>query len=120
MGLDIFFTRKKVDNIGYFRKVNFLVRYFGDLGFDIPNQTPLSIKKEDVEELLERCNQVLEDHDKAPELLPTMRGFFFGSTNYDQYYFEDVKEVRDYINDTLLPIFEDLGEDEYIFFETWY
>ena len=28
MGLDIFFTKKKTSVVGYFRKVNFLVKYF--------------------------------------------------------------------------------------------
>lgn len=27
MGLDIYFTKMKTSNVGYFRKVNFLVRY---------------------------------------------------------------------------------------------
>ena len=49
-----------------------------------------------------------------------MSGFFFGSTEYDKYYFEDVKKVRDYIKNTLLPKFEELGSEEEIFFETWY
>lgn len=56
----------------------------------------------------------------AETLLPTMEGFFFGSTDYDEYYFEDVKEVRDYVKDILLPQFDKLGSNESIFFETWY
>ena len=120
MGLDIYFTKRKSEEIGYFRKVNFLVKYFEDLGFDVENQIPFRISKEDAEVLLSRCNQVLKDHSKASELLPTMSGFFFGSTEYDKDYFEDVKEVRDYIKNTLLPKFEELGSEEEIFFETWY
>lgn len=73
-----------------------------------------------MEVLLSRCNQVLKDRSKASELLPTMSGFFFGSTEYDEHYFKDVKEVRDYIKNTLLPKFEELGSEEEIFFETWY
>ena len=38
MGLDIFFTRKTSEEVGYFRKVNFLVSYFEQLGFDVENQ----------------------------------------------------------------------------------
>ena len=120
MGLDIFFIKKRRKEIGYFRKVNFLVKYFKDLGFDVENQTPFCISKEDAEVLLSRCNQVLKDHSKASELLPTMDGFLFGSIEYNEYYFNDVKEVRDYIKNTLLPEFEKLGSEEEIFFETWY
>ena len=49
-----------------------------------------------------------------------MDGFFFGSTDYDEYYFEDVQEVRDYVKNILLPQFSKLEPDESIYFETWY
>lgn len=120
MGLDIFVTRKKRSQIGYFRKVNFLVKFFEKKGFDVQNQVPLIIEKEDAEELLSKCEEVLKDYSKGPELLPTMSGFFFGSTDYDKYYYEDVEHVRDYIKDKLLPEFDNLGENEDIYFETWF
>lgn len=118
MGLDIFFETHKT--IGYFRKVNFLVRYFADLGFDVENQTPFYITKDQVVELRNRCRMVLEDHDQANDLLPTMSGFFFGSTNYDEYYFEDVEQVLEYCEETLLPMFDELDDRESIYFSTWY
>jgi hypothetical protein len=31
----------------------------------------------------------------AEELLPTQEGFFFGSTEYDEWYMESVKETHD-------------------------
>lgn len=120
MGLDIYFTKKTTEEIGYFRKVNFLVKFFENIGFDTPNQTPLRITSTDAEELLSRCDKVLNDHSLAETLLPTMEGFFFGSTDYDEYYFEDVEEVRDYVKNTLLPQFDKLESNEAIFFETWY
>ena len=120
MGLDIFLTKKKRTNIGYFRKVNFLVKFFKDKGFDVLNQTPLAITREDAEELLSKCEEVLKDHSKGPELLPTMSGFFFGNTDYNDYYYDAVEAVRDYVKDKLLPEFDTLEEDEDIYFETWF
>ena len=120
MGLDIYLTKKKCSEIGYFRKVNFLVNFFKKKGFDVPNQIPLAIKREDAEELLSKCEEVLKDHSKGPELLPTMSGFFFGSTDYDNYYYDDVKAVRNYVKDKLLPEFDTLEEEENIYFEIWY
>lgn len=120
MGLDLYFIKKKHKKLGYFRKVNFLVKFFEKKGFDVPNQTPLEIKKEDVEELLSKCEEVMQDHSKGPKLLPTMSGFLFGSTDYDNYYYEDVEAVRNYIKDELLPEFDTLEEDEGIYFETWF
>ena len=120
MGLDLFFSKTRTDELGYFRKVNFLVKYFKDIGFDVDNQIPLEINKKDAEDLLNRCNLVLEEPDKAPELLPTMDGFFFGSTDYNEYYLYTVKKVRDFLKDILIPEFNNLDENEQITFTTWY
>lgn len=120
MGLDIYFNKKKCSEIGYFRKVNFLVKFFKNKGFDVENQTPMVISKEDAEELKSLCNKVLKDHSKAKELLPTMDGFFFGSVDYDNLYFKNVESVKIWIEKTLLPKFNGLEDGEYIEFSTWY
>ena len=121
MGLDIYFEKRKVEylELSYFRKVNFLVKYFLDLGYDVENLKDVVICKEDIEELLNRCCKVLENNDLASELLPTTEGFFFGSTNYDDYYFKDVEDVRTTCID-LLEEFESLDAHEEIIFKIWY
>lgn len=118
IGLDIFF--EKHSEIGYFRKVNFLVAYFEDLGFDVDNQVPFYIEKDHIIALIDRCKTVLDDHSKAPEELPTCKGFFFGSTEYDEGYFYDVEMVLRYCENTLLPMFDELADSEGIYFATWY
>lgn len=35
--------------------------------------------------------KLIENQEIAEDLLPTQGGFFFGSTDYDEYYFEDIK-----------------------------
>ena len=62
----------------------------------------------------------MKNHELADKLLPTMNGFFFGSTDYDEYYYDDVKQVFEYCKNHLLPTFNELEEDEYLTFETWY
>lgn len=120
MGLDITFCKVKRKDLKYYRKVNFLVSFFEQEGMDVSSQSPFQINKHQVEDLLDRCNKILEDHTKAEELLPTMSGFFFGNTDYDDSYFDSVQDVRDFINETLLPEFESLKDDEYIYFDIWY
>lgn len=120
MGLDLYFYRTKTEEIGYFRKVNFLVYFFESLDYEIDNCVPITITKEDVEELLGRCEEVLNNHEKAEELLPTTDGFFFGNTSYGEDYFLDVKYVKDYVENELLPQFEDLYSDEKIEFKIDY
>jgi hypothetical protein len=77
--------------IAYFRKVNFLMEFFNYDG----NCEYKEIDREQVEELIRRCKVVFLENkvSTAQELLPTTSGFFFGSTDYDEYYFSDVEEV---------------------------
>lgn len=120
MGLDIFINKIRCSEIGYFRKFNFLVKFFLEKGLDVENQISLEINKNDIKELLSKCEEVLKDHSKAPELLPTMSGFFFGNTKYNEYYYNDVKYVRNYIKNKLLPEFDNLRENEQIYFNISY
>lgn len=124
MGLDIYFHLNKkgqeeTSEIGYFRKVNFLVQFFEDYG-EVENLKPLKIEKSWIKDLINCCDEVLKDNSKADELLPTTPGFFFGSTNYNENYFYSVEEVKYFCEDCLMEEFENLEDDEYITFEIWY
>ena len=61
------------------------------------------VSKDDLIELYNTLKEVNVNKDKAEELLPTTSGFFFGGTDYDEYYFNEVKrtieELRPYIQD---------------------
>lgn len=76
----------------YFRKVNFVYHFFSP---KLQNECCF-VTKEDLKELISRCKRVLKNKSKrlAEELLPTQSGFFFGSTDYDEYYFDDVKDCK--------------------------
>lgn len=50
----------------------------------------------------------IEDPTAAMEMLPTQGGFFFGSTQYDQYYFQDLADTVEMLEKILSnPRFED-------------
>lgn len=48
------------------------------------------------------------------ELLPTTSGFFFGSTNYDEFYIEDIKDTVSILREVL----EETNFDEYKIYYT--
>ena len=75
----------------YFRKVNFIFYYFDQTIGTMQDQWFAFVKPEDVDDLIDRCERVLKNHELAHSLLPTQSGFFFGSTDYDDWYFSDVK-----------------------------
>lgn len=93
-------------------KVDFLVRYFEDLGFDSEEQSSFEISKEDVEVLLSRCQKVINNPNLAEEILPTLEG-----TGYDEFYYDSVKAVKKFIKKVLLPKFDELQDRETIYFE---
>lgn len=58
-----------------------------------------------------------------------MEGSCFGNTEYDDSYFNNVKEVKDFLKDKLLPEYDKLEEmrikgdvsyDDYIQFYAWF
>lgn len=100
MGLDITLKTRKSEK--YFRKVNFLIPFVeSKIGHELDDCEWVTLTKADLEDLVARCKEVLANHDKAEELLPTRDGFFFGGTAYDEWYFQDVQQVLDDVSDLL-------------------
>ena len=56
------------------------------------------------------------DKEYAEDLLPTTSGFFFGNTDYDHGYWEDVKAVNEWVTNLLA----DLAEDEMVLMYCWW
>lgn len=98
----------------YYRKDNFLFAYF-DNKYTMLDECFSVVTKEDVLDIINKCKIILEDHDQAEELLPTQAGCFFGSTDYDEYYFESVECVLKQFEEELLPLF-DGGWNVYVYF----
>lgn len=91
----------------YFRKVNFIYAYFQNKLVE----EEAWVTREDLEDLIDKCEKILADHSLAEELLPTQSGFFFGSTDYDDWYFSDVKSCLK----QMTKLLKELKDDEQIF-----
>lgn len=95
MGLDMYLTIKTDHGdfeAAYWRKANQIHDWFVQNvqdGVDECDEYPVTPGELMI--LVETCQKVLADRDLAEELLPTTSGFFFGSTDYDQYYFDDLE-----------------------------
>lgn len=93
--------------IAYWRKVNFLYAYFNDLDLIDHDFECAWVDKDNIEDLIERCNAVLDDHSKAEDELPTQSGFFFGSTAYDEWYIHDVRDAKKQLTKVLKGLKDD-------------
>jgi hypothetical protein len=78
--------------VAYWRKANAIHKWFVDNcqgGLDECQETWIS--REQMQQLIDICKEILKDRKKADELLPTASGFFFGSTTYDEWYERDLE-----------------------------
>ena len=85
---------KTVIEVGYWRKANQIHQWFVDnVQEGVDNCATYYVSREQLEELKTICEEVLKHPEKAEELLPTQEGFFFGTTEYDEWYFDDIQET---------------------------
>lgn len=130
MGLDILILRKKIildpelaklqqDEVGhvagYFRKFNALLNWVNTHVRSIDNCEEVVLTREHLETLKVTLQNLTREN--CHELLPTQDGFFFGSLEYDDNYWEDVNELRPLL-DTLLT--ETDFENDRLFFWAWW
>ena len=88
--------------VGYWRKSNQIHQWFVDNcqdGNDDCRQAYVS--RDQLQELLNLCKEVSADHSLAEELLPCQGGFFFGSTEYDEWYYSDIDDTVTMLSDVL-------------------
>lgn len=62
------------------------------------------VSREQLMELAKVCREVLADHALADELLPTSSGFFFGSTDYDEWYYRGLEYTAQTIDEILARV----------------
>lgn len=94
--------------VGYWRKANAIHKWFVDNVQDGEDDcSNYDVSNETLKELLDIVNEVLANKKKASELLPNTTGFFFGSQDYDEYYFQDLEYTKKLIEGILAS---DLGK----------
>jgi len=120
MGLDMYLTKVKKEEIGYWRKANAIHRWFEDHCSEdgIENCQPVYVSKEDLIQLRDDCQKVL-DSSKLVYKPITVRRW-----NYDKGENEEVQQMAEVLEDTsvaqeLLPT-----QDGFFFggtlYDKWY
>lgn len=94
--------KQVVAEVGYWRKANAIHKWFVDnIQKGVDDCGSYEVSKEHLEVLLDIINEVLANKKKAHKLLPSASGFFFGSTDYDKYYFEDLEYTKELLGKIL-------------------
>jgi len=87
------FVTVKIDLI-YWRKANAIHKWFiNNCADGIDDCRECGVEMDQLKELLDICKQVKANPEKAEELLPTEEGFFFGTTEYDEFYYSDINQT---------------------------
>ena len=107
------------DEVKYWRKANQIREWFvKNTNYSTDNDCQYhKLKKNDLELLVSDCKKVLDNHDLAEVLLPTKSGFFFGSTEYDDWYFDTIEETYNDVK-RILNTFDFENRDIY-YYESW-
>lgn len=112
-----------VCDAGYLRKANEIHKFIIDNCFtgDDPNCMDIPMSSEKIKELREICSCLLRRQKQknfkelAQKMLPTEEGFFFGGTEYDEWYLGDLKKFLRFSDEWEL----DNENVEYIY-HPWY
>jgi len=129
MGLDMFLTARrsvygknppvklpdyvpeglKIDSINvdaaHWRKANAIHNWFVEnVQNGVDDCTEFRVDRQELVTLRDLAQQVLADPAKAGELLPTKGGFFFGPTDYDDWYLDGLRETVEQLDKVLNAI----------------
>lgn len=104
--------------VGYWRKANAIHKWFVDNYADgVDNCQPIRCNVHALENLLKICAKIKVLPESAPEELPTEGGFFFGSTEYDEWYYKDIDETIEMLQPIIAFIEQqekELGYDAWV------
>ena len=111
------------ESVAYWRKSNHIHQWFVTNCQGGEDQCQESyVERGQLQKLVDICKQVKESLEKsgkntelAEELLPTQSGFFFGGTEYDQWYVQGLDETINQIE----PLLQEEGDGDFYYQASW-
>lgn len=116
------YTEKEKDpyEIIYWRKANAIFKWIDTHIKKIENLEEIPITKEQLLQLKKDCEKAIEAYKKGDietckKIMPTQEGFFFGSTEYDEWYLKELEYTVEEIKNKI----ENKDHKWYIFQAWW-
>lgn len=104
-------------NAIYWRKVNSVHQWFVDnIGGGVDECQRMYVKRKDLEDLRDLVKDTLIHRDKASLTLPPASGFFFGSTEIDEWYWSDLEYTAKELDRVLANAKE---SDDFFYQASW-
>ena len=103
------------------RKANQIHHWFCENCKCLKPEVLYMVTVEDLSKLCATMEKVLKNHKKAPLLLPTCQGFFYGSQEYDEWYFDELEYSLKHLKEIIEAIKEDglLEKKTLIYYANW-
>ena len=112
--------------IMYWRKANAIHGWFiNNCADGEDNCLPIRVSRETLVQLRDATKKVLSmrnditAEEEAELYLPPTSGFFFGSTNIDEYYYQDLEHTLEGLNNILNKIPEEDHNTNFIYQASW-
>lgn len=103
---------------GYWRKANAIHKWFVDNVQDgVDDCGEYEVTQEKLAELANLCRHVWKERGKATEKLPMCEGFFFGSKEIDEYYWECLLDTAEQIEKLLTT--EGINQWSFTYQSSW-
>lgn len=109
--------RYVIEEVGYWRKANQIHNWFvQNVQEGNDNCGNYRVSREKLQELLDLCRIVSAGNkEESAKLLPTASGFFFGGTDYDEWYYQDIKDTIKILEEVL----SDTEADDFEYTSSW-
>jgi len=107
--------------IAYWRKANHIHNLFVTHCQDgVDDCREAEVSKEQLLKLLKDCKYVKENQKLGEKVMPTKSGFFFGGTDYDEYYMQSIEYTIGVIENLILEDGDENKDKEYFQFDVFY
>lgn len=107
-----------VEEAMYWRKANAIHAWFvKNVQDGVDNCEEYEVRRDMLVCLRDTCHEVLADTTSAATLLPPQGGFFFGSTEINEWYWQEVERTEQEL-DALLTDTEDLVWDVHFYYRS--
>jgi len=141
MGLDMFLyikNGKEYEELCHWRKANAIHNWFKENVGECDNEF-VDVNKEQLQKLVDVCIEVKEILDSRTkfydlanqeyysfdektceeiiELLPPLGGFFFGTTDIDKYYYDDISDTIEKLGEVIQNV--DFDKDRIQYYSWW-
>lgn len=118
--------QSQIEEVVYMRKFNAVHNWMEQNLNDgvSTNCDYLPLTLEQLAGLRETMRQIMSNPSLASELLPTAAGFFFGDTDYGDWYFQNLadaeKQIGKLLDDELTFMFQNPGQTRYLAYYSWW